>query len=256
MATCILAGQEHRELDDRRSRDLASSRISERNDFPRRRPGLEAHRHLDSRSFTLTGMISDDETDIGDTDAKLKMKVNDVSTSMKQHTEDPLANNRSMVNFCVHGLDGANSVGIFGLEPTNRVSRSQSMGEMTPLAVSESHSPEDEAQGHDEGDKKSRTCRLAVTAVHASVAERVCSKPKEVNMTMGGGMATSAKELKKTSAFKFAGMLDVKLEVKPMTEHANPFTMEPLVCKTRPLSLLMESARHVMRGNDQLRVPT
>ena len=38
-------------------------------------------------------MISDDENDIGDTDAKLKIISGDVSMTVKQPTEDRLADN-------------------------------------------------------------------------------------------------------------------------------------------------------------------
>lgn len=63
------------------------------------------------QAFSLTGMISDDEPGVWGPDAKLKMKVGDVSITVKQHTEGRLADSRSMLDLSVDGLDGVDSVG-------------------------------------------------------------------------------------------------------------------------------------------------
>merc|ERR1712135_170498 len=80
---------------------------------------------------------------------------------------------------------------------------------------------------------------LTATAVYASVAETVGLKPKEVKAALEGVMAVGAEQLKKTGAFKFAGMLNLKLKVKPATparKGANPFTKEACVFKAKPAS--------------------
>ena len=80
---------------------------------------------------------------------------------------------------------------------------------------------------------------LTATAVYASVAETVGLKPKEVKAALEGVMAVGAEELKKTGAFKFAGMLNLKLKVKPATparKGVNPFTKEACVFKAKPAS--------------------
>merc|ERR1712107_223259 len=80
---------------------------------------------------------------------------------------------------------------------------------------------------------------LTATAVYASVAETVGLKPKEVKAALEGVMAVGAEELKKTGAFKFAGMLNLKLKVKPATparKGMTPFTKEACVFKAKPAS--------------------
>jgi len=63
------------------------------------------------RSFSLTGMISDDEPGVWAPDAKLQMKVGSLSVTVKQHTEGRLADSRSMLDLSVDGLDAVDSVG-------------------------------------------------------------------------------------------------------------------------------------------------
>merc|ERR1719374_443716 len=63
------------------------------------------------RSFSLTGMISDDEPGVWGPDAKLQMKVGSLSVTVKQHTEGRLADSRSMLDLSLDGLDAVDSVG-------------------------------------------------------------------------------------------------------------------------------------------------
>ena len=52
-------------------------------------------------------------------------------------------------------------------------------------------------------------------------------------------MGVASSELKKNGAFKFAGMLNMKLKTKPATparKAVNPCTKEPCVFKAKPAS--------------------
>ena len=80
---------------------------------------------------------------------------------------------------------------------------------------------------------------MTASAVYASVAETVGLKPKEVKAALEGVMAVGATELKKNGKFKLAGMMTLKLKVKPATparKGVNPFTKEPCVFKAKPAS--------------------
>merc|ERR1719446_1190841 len=80
---------------------------------------------------------------------------------------------------------------------------------------------------------------LTQTAVYSSVAETTGLKTKQVKDVVEGIMGVAAAELKKNGAFKFAGMLNMKLKKKPATparRGVNPFTKEPCVFKAKPAS--------------------
>jgi len=62
-------------------------------------------------SFSLTGVISDDEPGVWGPDAKLNMKLGALEVTVKQHTEGRLADSRSMLDLSLDGLDGVDSVG-------------------------------------------------------------------------------------------------------------------------------------------------
>ena len=63
------------------------------------------------RSFSMTGMINDEEPGVWCLDAKLQMKIGSVSVTATQHTEDRLADSRSMMDLSVGGLDAVDGVG-------------------------------------------------------------------------------------------------------------------------------------------------
>merc|ERR1712226_1446 len=80
---------------------------------------------------------------------------------------------------------------------------------------------------------------LTQTAVYSSVAETTGLKSKQVKQVVEGIMGVAAEQLKKNGAFKFAGMLNLKLKKKPATKArkgVNPFTKEPCVFKAKPAS--------------------
>merc|ERR1712124_178053 len=80
---------------------------------------------------------------------------------------------------------------------------------------------------------------LTATAVYSSVAESNGLKAKQVKSVVEGIMGVAAEQLKKNGAFKFAGMLNLKLKKKPATKArkgVNPFTKEPCVFKAKPAS--------------------
>merc|ERR1712032_1675134 len=58
---------------------------------------------------------------------------------------------------------------------------------------------------------------LTQSAVYSSVAETVGLKPKQVKGVVEGIMGVASEQLKKNGAFKFAGMLNMKLKKKPAT---------------------------------------
>merc|ERR1719446_1833252 len=64
-------------------------------------------------------------------------------------------------------------------------------------------------------------------------------KPKDVKAAVEGLLALAAAQLKKNGSFKVAGMLNMKLKVRPATKArkgVNPFTKEPCVFKAKPAS--------------------
>merc|ERR1712224_1119568 len=84
-----------------------------------------------------------------------------------------------------------------------------------------------------------KTGGLTQSAVYASVAETTGLKQKQVKGVVEGIMGVASEQLKKNGAFKFAGMLNMKLKKKPATparKGVNPFTKEPCVFKAKPAS--------------------
>merc|ERR1711964_385708 len=80
---------------------------------------------------------------------------------------------------------------------------------------------------------------LTQSAVYSSVAETTGLKPKQVKGVVEGIMGVASEQLKKNGAFKFAGMLNMKLKKKaarPARKGVNPFTKEPCVFKAKPAS--------------------
>ena len=62
------------------------------------------------RSFSLSGMISDEEPGVWDPDAKMQMKVGSVSVTLKQHTKGRLVDSRSMMDLSVGGFVAVGNV--------------------------------------------------------------------------------------------------------------------------------------------------
>merc|ERR1719230_784728 len=83
------------------------------------------------------------------------------------------------------------------------------------------------------------TCALTAAGAYSSVAETAGLKPKDVKAAVEGLVAVAAAQLKKSGSFKVAGMLNLKLKVRPATKArkgVNPFTKEPCVFKAKPAS--------------------
>ena len=62
-------------------------------------------------SFSLSGLVSDEEPRVWGLDAKMPMKVGSVSVTVKQYTEGRLADSRSMMNLSMDGLVAVDNVG-------------------------------------------------------------------------------------------------------------------------------------------------
>merc|ERR1712139_483891 len=80
---------------------------------------------------------------------------------------------------------------------------------------------------------------MSATGAYSAVAESAGLKPKEVKGAVEGIMAIAAEQVKKCGSFKLAGMLNLKLKVRPATKArkgVNPFTKEPCVFKAKPAS--------------------
>merc|ERR1712184_145625 len=77
---------------------------------------------------------------------------------------------------------------------------------------------------------------LTQGAVAAAAAATTGLKPKDVKAVLGAVVDIAAKELKKIGSFKFAGVLNMKLKMKPAVparKGVNPFTKEPCVFKVK-----------------------
>merc|ERR1712150_316600 len=84
-----------------------------------------------------------------------------------------------------------------------------------------------------------KTAALSQSAVASAAAETTGLKPKNVKAVLGAVVDIAAKELKKNGSFKFAGVLNMKLKLKPAMparKGVNPFTKEPCVFKAKPKS--------------------
>merc|ERR1719456_2073692 len=80
---------------------------------------------------------------------------------------------------------------------------------------------------------------LTAAGAYSSVAESMGLKPKDVKAAVEGLLGLAAAQLKKNGSFKVAGMLNLKLKVKPAAparKGVNPFTKEPCVFKAKPAS--------------------
>merc|ERR1719386_148867 len=80
---------------------------------------------------------------------------------------------------------------------------------------------------------------MSVSGAYSAVAESAGLKPKEVKGAVEGVLALAAEQMKKAGSFKLAGMLNLKLKVRPATKArkgVNPFTKEPCVFKAKPAS--------------------
>merc|ERR1719162_916842 len=80
---------------------------------------------------------------------------------------------------------------------------------------------------------------MTAPAAYSAVAESVGLKPKDVKGAVEGVVVLAAEQLKKSGSFKIAGMLNLKLKVrpaKPARKGLNPFTKEPCVFKAKPAS--------------------
>merc|ERR1712167_113527 len=86
---------------------------------------------------------------------------------------------------------------------------------------------------------KTKTGALTTAGAYSSVAESMGLKPKAVKAAVEGVLGLAAAQLKTNGTFKVAGMLNLKLKVKPATparKGVNPFTKEPCVFKAKPAS--------------------
>merc|ERR1712050_714553 len=80
---------------------------------------------------------------------------------------------------------------------------------------------------------------MTASGAYSSVAESTGLKPKDVKGSVEGVLAVAADQLKKAGSFKLAGMLNLKLKVRPARparKGVNPFTKEPCVFKAKPAS--------------------
>merc|ERR1711881_805586 len=87
--------------------------------------------------------------------------------------------------------------------------------------------------------KTTKTGALTAAGAYSSVAETMGLKPKDVKAAAESLLVLGAAQLKKNGSFKLAGMLNLKLKVKPARparKGVNPFTKEPCVFKARPAS--------------------
>merc|ERR1711985_92970 len=87
--------------------------------------------------------------------------------------------------------------------------------------------------------KPTKAGAFTAAGAYGSVAESMGLKPKDVKAAVEGLLVLAAAQLKKTGSFKVAGMLNLKLKVKPATparKGVNPFTKEPCVFKAKPAS--------------------
>merc|ERR1712146_39765 len=80
---------------------------------------------------------------------------------------------------------------------------------------------------------------MTASGAYSAVAESAGLKPKDAKGAVEGVMTLAAEQMKKSGSFKLAGMLNLKLKVRPATparKGVNPFTKEPCVFKAKPTS--------------------
>merc|ERR1711904_51965 len=87
--------------------------------------------------------------------------------------------------------------------------------------------------------KATKSGAMTAAGAYSSVDETMGLKPKDVKAAVEGLLGVAAAQIKKNGSFKVAGMLNLKLKVKPATpvrKGVNPFTKEPCVFKAKPAS--------------------
>jgi nucleoid DNA-binding protein len=80
---------------------------------------------------------------------------------------------------------------------------------------------------------------MSASGAYGAVAESAGLKPKDVKGAVEGILSLAAEQMKKSGSFKLAGMLNLKLKVRPATKArkgVNPITKEPCVFKAKPAS--------------------
>merc|ERR1712146_769296 len=80
---------------------------------------------------------------------------------------------------------------------------------------------------------------MTAAGAYSAVAESTGLKWEDVKGAVEGVFGLAAAQLKKSGSFKVAGMLNMKLKVKPASparKGVNPFTKEPCVFKAKPAS--------------------
>merc|ERR1719198_2921916 len=80
---------------------------------------------------------------------------------------------------------------------------------------------------------------MSASGAYSTVAESAGLKPKDVKAAIEGMLLLGAEQIKNSGSFKLAGMLNLKLKVRPATKAkkgVNPFTKEPCVFKAKPAS--------------------
>ena len=78
-------------------------------------------------------------------------------------------------------------------------------------------------------------CVFKAKPASKTVRVLAMKKQKQVKGVVEGIMGVASEQLKKNGAFKFAGMMNMKLKKKPATpgrKGVSPFTKEPCVFKT------------------------
>lgn len=86
---------------------------------------------------------------------------------------------------------------------------------------------------------KAKSTAMTASAIVAAMAEATGIKAKEVKAVVEQIVSITAAELKKHGAFKFAGIINLRIKNKPATparKGLNPFTKEPMVFKAKPAS--------------------
>merc|ERR1719231_774840 len=86
---------------------------------------------------------------------------------------------------------------------------------------------------------KGASAAMSASGAYSAVAESAGLKPKDVKSAVEGILTLAAEQIKKAGSFKLAGMLNLKLKVRPATKAkkgVNPFTKEPCVIKAKPAS--------------------
>merc|ERR1712093_571099 len=86
---------------------------------------------------------------------------------------------------------------------------------------------------------KTTTGPMTASAAYKAVSETTGVKPKDVKGALETYMNLVATQVKTNGAFKFAGVLNLKLKktpARPARKGVNPFTKEPCVFKAKPAS--------------------